>query len=457
MTRRWSRRAVLRAGGAGVAGTLAGCSFLRRPPVDPDGGSVTPAAIPERGDHETIVTPRERELTVAHWLNRPAHLAGYEALVRTFVDALGEVQVYPASGGGIRLTDGGLARYVRNDFAPGIWQDEPGGKLLSLADEGLLVDIGDTVWDRGDLESGYPEAVAAVARPTGEYVAVPWYGERLNNLFYNPSVLDAAGVDLSAVESPHDLQRACETIATETEATPLAQSTGRPWPLGHLFESVLLAQAGPSTVEAILAGDITAPARRTVRDALETVAKLRQYLPGDAVTLDIETIVDRVVSGSAAMTVCGDRAVGGPTATVGFANHEDAEFGHTWAHMPVPGTTDVFLFTAQSFVAPVNNPTPTLATWWLALCGSPLGQRRYSAAAGTIPLRTDTSGRGLSTFARRQFDAYRHASTLFPSITEGLVLPPESYSEYLTAMFRFANEWDVEATAGKVTAALAGR
>ena len=456
MTRERSRRDLLCAGSALLAGALAGCSaFGGEGGGDTSTDTTTPAEVPEIQQF-TLTPAPERRLTVAHWLRRPDEQAGFDSMVAGFTESLPEIRVTPPSGSGISLTEGGLERRISRGYPPSIWQSEPGGGLGSLVDGDLLIDIESSVWDTGGLKAAYPDDVEALAGPGEGYYAMPFHGDGLANLFYNPDILDAAGVDPDAMDRPQDFLAAVETIAAETNATPLVQSTGTPWQVGHIFESVLLGQAGIEGVRRIHNQADDERVGQAIEDALAVVAPLQQYLPDDAEDIGWESAIDRVLDGRAAMTVCGDWAVGGPTADAGITSREDGTRGQNWDQMPMPGTTDGFLFTADAFVAPANNPTPQTSRQWLRYCGSAVGQRRFCAEAGSIPLRSGVSADALPAFTRQQYQRYLDADARVPSLIDGLVLSPADYTPYLTAMFRFVNEWDAEGTATELRTILQG-
>lgn len=455
MTGRRSRRAVLGAGLA-LASALAGCSDTGSSRVERE--TVTPAPVP---NIETATpTPRPPFLvagsdfdgptiTVAHSLSGPARLAGFRSLVEGF-QAEHDIGVRWPGGTSISLTRHGMAKRVDRGYPPSVWQTDAGDGATELVARDLLIDIEERVWAAAGLFDAYPAGVRAIAGPDEHVVAVPWAGERLNTLFFNRSVLDAAGVDPTEIDDVAGFRSALETIAAETDATPLSHPADWPWRTGHLFESVLLSQAGPETYRRLSIGAITATEREALRDALAAVASLQPYVSADARDLQWPAAVRRVASGEAATTVCGGRAVSTPAAETGF----DADGGREWGHVPFPGTDEVFHFDAPAFVAPRNNPTPERTVTFLRFCASAHGQRHFSEAAGTIPLRTDADVSDLSPFQRGQFDAYTDAATHTPSITTGLTIDGQAYADVLTALFRFAADWDVETTTDRLVAAL---
>jgi len=448
-------RRVLLAGAAGLAGSLAGCSLVGGPAEDTSRGTtVTAAPVPTVEEPVTVDTEAERDLTVAHWLQDPDERAAFEAMADPFRAEIG-VDVRPPGGRSVSFTRNGMAERVERGYPPGIWQTDPGARLAWPVERDLLWPVAGAVWRDRDVRLGYPDALEALATFGGRHVAVPWHGERLNNLFFDPRVFDRAGLDPAAVATG-DLLDVVATVAAETDATPIVQSTGAPWQVGQLFEALVIAQDGGDTFRRLLAGwddDLTRPA---VREALGTVADLAEHFPSDTDEIDRGMAVERVLDGTAAMTVAGDRAVGGPAAETGFAARSDARYGEDWDRVSVPGTGEVFLFTTTSFVAPRNNPTPDLSRSWLEYVAGPAAQQRFCTRSGTVPLRFDVDPGPLPAFARSQFEDYRRLGARLPSLTHGLAVPEAGYRAFLTAIYEFTGDWAVERAADRILAAVGG-
>lgn len=446
-----SRRRLLRTAGATLAGGLAGCSFLgAQSEPGSDDGTVTPAPVPTADDRGPETPESIRILQILQWLTMPDERAGYDAMAEGFTKDLPNVQIRAPTARGLRFTEGRIIERIERGYPPAIWQRRPGEQLDALVERELLTDIESSVWAAGGLHSVYPEAVTALSGPGDSYVAVPWSGERLNNLFYNPAVLERAGVDPTALTGPRAFVEALSTIDAETEATPLAQSTTRPWLLGYLFENVLVGILGPETVRELSSGTAELESLEGISTTLELLASIREYVPEDANRIGWEQSVGRVLAGEAAMMVGGDWVVGGAETRNGIRAYSDAQFGRDWQHTVFPGTDGVVQFTADGFVAPVNNPTPELSIQWLRYCASTTGQRRYTSHSGTIPLRTDVQPTVLDPFARGQYRAYRDSATRLPSLTSGHVLTAGAHSAYLSALYDFGKSWDVRTTTGQL-------
>jgi len=436
---RRSRRAVL-GGAAGVAGLLAGCSGLGG-----DYETVTPAAVPTESGEPSQSFDGE-VLTVAHWLSESGEAAGYEALVDRFNGAVPGARVEPSSGTGLSLVERGLEGRVERGDPPSIWQAEAGADLLSLVRQSYLLDVTESVWEQGGLREAYPEDVRRAVRTDGTHVSVPWTGRRVNTLFYNPDVLEAAGVDAERLDGPPALNDALETIAAETETVPLSWPGAVPWQVGQLFEGVLLARTGVEQYREGLTAGFDRSAVETAIETVRTIASSAEESGGWVRT------ASRLVEGEVGMVVASGRLVGGNASTTGLATREDATYGTDWDVTALPGTAGTVQFSATAFAPPVENPTPELTERWLRFVGASTPQRIYSAAAGSIPLRADVEPAGMTDYTTDQYEAYRSAEVRLPSITNRLVLPPEAHVEYLKALFQFGDGDEAAVTEGLVSA-----
>jgi glucose/mannose transport system substrate-binding protein len=466
MDRELSRRGLL-AGTAGLAGALAGCSFGGREPSDSDLG-VTPASVPtvdtpdpesnvrEPGSGGGSYEPESSSavLSVAHWNQRPDLQSGFAVMAEGFLAGEPDVELEIEERRGILLSRQAIKQRARRGSPPSIWQSEPGGILRGLADADLLMDITDDVWRDYRVRRTYPHAVARTARPGGTHVAVPWYGVRLNNLFYDRATVEAAGVDPTSVETTRGFLEVLGAVERETEATPLALGLAQPWQIAQLFETVLLARTGPVGIRQIRTGALADETAAAITEALGTVAELAAFFPEDAGELDWMGAVERVREGRAAATVARGTAVTGQNTGLGLGDRNSDPGERSWVHTVFPGTEDCFQYTAQSFVGPVNNPSPSATRRWLRYCATASAQRRFSAVAGTVPLRIDIAPETLNTFTRGQYRDYRNAAAYVPSVAHGLAVPGPVFQQYLTALVEFAGTWNVEETADRLVAAL---
>lgn len=166
---------------------------------------------------------------------------------------------------------------------------------------------------------------------------------RVNEIFFNPSVLREAGVN--APERVEDLFALGEALARR--GIPLlAIGSKDPWTLSVLIlESLLIAQHGPDFYESYFSGQL-APDDPRLEQTLSTALRLLQYANPDRGNLRWEQAAEMVFNGRAAMTVMGDWA------RTLFDSASDVEA--RYREMTFPGTEAVFVFACNAFLLPIG-------------------------------------------------------------------------------------------------------
>jgi len=420
-----TRRRVLQgAGAAGVAG-LAGCLG--------GGGSNEP-------------------MELVHWWTAGGEQDALQALVEGFREEYDysedDIENNPAPGGaGSALTTEIQSRVQEGD-PPSTFQIWPGQSLTPYTDADLLNDIGDSVWT-DDLRNNYRDGVQSLAQFDGTYVAVPLNIHRLNNLFYNVSVLEDAGVDPSSIDGHDALLDALDAVASETDATPMAHQTQFVWSTLQLWENVFLAQQGVDAFEDLLAGNAGSH-EDAINDALSAVDEFREYFPSNSGSISWDEGNSDVISGDAAFIHQGDWAAGQYRSADGF------EFGDDWDHVPYPGTEGVYVVVTDSFVNPTDNPSPSKTEEFLSYCGSRDAQVRFNTLKGSIPPRTDVDMGEFGPFLTRQFDQFTSSDAQPATIAHGTGVSPGVKTAAEGAFSEFLENFDVEQTTSALVDALGG-
>jgi glucose/mannose transport system substrate-binding protein len=436
------------AGAAGIAG-CGGDTPGGDEEDDPESTAPPPATEtdPRTADRvttetETTETPEESEgtaqLQALHVEASGDYRAAMTALFDGFETAHPDVSV--AEDTGRRNVEAVVRNRLESGDPPGTWLDWPGASLTPYRDDLGAIEGG--VWDEATA-AAYPPELRRLVRSDGEYVAVPIYVHRVNNLFYNTAVVERAGVDPGALSTPEDLLDAFAAVAAETDAAPLSHPTVG-WTTVQLWETVLLGQAGPEGYEAFVAGEGD---RAAVESALETLTDYREFYPADASSVAFPEANARVTNGDAAFIQQGDWAASAYRADNGF------EYGEDWGRIPFPGTDGSYLLNVEAFVHPDPNPTPEATTAFLAYCAGPAAQRRYSRVRGSVPPRTDVDLGEYPAFQRDQYGDYRSASARPPSIIHGLAVESSVADSITEALVAFAEGTDVGTTADALLAA----
>ena len=419
-----SRRSYLKA--AGVAGSAGLFGF-----------SIAGGAAAQQGNFEII-----------HWWTAGGEEQAISSLIEGFEEQYPDVQVQnnPAPGGAGSALDTVIRNRVLNRNPPSTFQIWPGRALNPYVEGNVLVDIGDSVWTQ-EVRDAYRDGVEQLARPQGNYVAVPINIHRLNNLFFNTEVLDSAGVDPTTISDAQGLLEAMRTVQQQTDATPMAQQTQTPWSTVQLWENVFLAQYGVDPyVDLTNQGNVSAHEQQ-VRDSLSLVAEYREFFPQDAGSLSWDQANSRIIQGDAAFIHQGDWAAGQYISSEGFNYQEN------WDYVPFPGTQGVYQVVVDSFVMPKPNPTPEITRNWLSYCATVDAQVRFNPPKGSIPPRTDVPTDPFGPFLTQQISDFRDSNAQPSSIAHGSAVTPEVKSNVEGAFAGFIESWNVDRTYNQLQSA----
>jgi glucose/mannose transport system substrate-binding protein len=378
------------------------------------------------------------ELEIVHWWTAGGEEDAYNALLDGFREAQPDIEIVdnPAPGGAGSAIDTVIQNRVIDGNPPSTFQIWPGQALTPYTDEGLLEPIGDSVWDE-EMRDAYLDGVLDLAQPAGDLVAVPINIHRLNNLFYNVSVLDDAGVDPTAIADPQGLLDAMETVAAETDATPMAHQTQAPWSSLQLWESIFIGQQNVEEYQTLLGGDV-ASMEDAVRSALDTLASYADYYPEDAGSISWDQGNNDVIAGDAAFLHQGDWAAGQ------YGSAEDFAFGDDWDMVAFPGTEGVYHSVIDSFVFPTNNPSPEATEAFLNYAGTVDAQERFNPVKGSIPPRTDVPMDEFGDFLTRQFEDFQNSDAQPPTIAHGTGVAPAIQSSLSEVFANFNGSLDVD-------------
>jgi glucose/mannose transport system substrate-binding protein len=409
-----TRRRYLAGVASGTAAALAGCGSLL-------GG----------GESGT--------LEVAHWWAEGDGNKAINALIEGFKEEYPDVDMdenLVAGGAGDNLRDNIRTR-IQNENPPSTWQTWPGAELQPFVEADLLNDISDSVWSENGMEDAYLQGPKDAAKFDGNYVTVPLNIHRLNNLFYNQSVVDEAGVDPASAETPGDLLDVMATIQEETDATPMAHQTSAPWSSLQLWASILLGQSGADTYQSFIEGNVS-DNESAIRSALETLGEYAEYFNEDAGSVNFTEANNMIIDGDAAFIHQGDWAAGAYRGTEDFAYEED------WGHTVFPGTDGLYALNMDSFPMPVNNPSPDATKKFLRYVGTVDAQERFNPRKGSIPPRTDVPDDEFGPFLTEQKADFAEADATPYSVTHGGV-GPDILSSLKSAISAFNQNGDVDA------------
>ncbi|GAA3756655.1 glucose/mannose transport system substrate-binding protein [Spinactinospora alkalitolerans] len=320
------------------------------------------------------------QVEVFSWWTGGGEEAGLNALIEKFQEDNPDIEFVNAAvaGGSGTNAQAVLEGRLQSQDPPDSFQGHAGAELQDYIEAGYLQPL-DDFYDEHGLREAYPEQLIDQISYDGSIYSVPVNVHRSNVLWYNPSVLDEAGVD-GAPETLDEFIDDLRTIEEETDVIPLA--VGAQWTVDHLLESVLLGELGVEAYNALWepGADWSTP---EVQTALERFDEILQYSQEESASEDWQEASKRVVDGEAAFNIMGDWAAGYFVNDLGMTEGED----FAWA--PSPGTDGAYMWLSDSFTLPEGAPNQEAALTWLELVSSQEGQDIFNPLKGSIPARTD--------------------------------------------------------------------
>ena len=366
-------------------------------------------------------------LTVLHWWTSAGE--------RLAVDDLGQYlltqgitwrnEAVPGGGGAA------AAKVLKTRLLAG---DPPDAAQLIGPALGEWADLGvvrrlDDVAARGRWQQVmFPEVLQTVRRGR-EVLAAPLGVHRINWLYYDLAVWNRLG--LSVPEQLDDLEPLAATLRANG-IVPFAWSD-EPWQLATVFESLLLAEAGPDAYRELAAGRRwqlwqAAPVARAL-DRLRWLRGLNGTVPGEQPWTES---AKQLYQGRAAMLVMGDW-VAGELLAWGAVPMKD--FGCT----ALPGTSNTHLYSIDT-LAMLSGRAHRGAEQdrFADAVTRPAAQLVYNRAKGSVPVRSDIDPRSLDPCA---FESWvllaRPHSRKVPSIAHRMSAPDAVKDALAAELHRF--------------------
>jgi glucose/mannose transport system substrate-binding protein len=367
---------------------------------------------------ETAEEPAGAATTVEvfSWWVGPGEADGLAAMVEVFNEMYPDIEFENAAvagGAGTNARAVLATRLAAND-PPDSWQAHAGQEIIGTYVAANQVEPLDDLFSSLGLNDVLPETLIPLISQDGSPYSVPVNIHRSNVMWYNPSVLEEAGV--TAVPTTYEeFFAACDLI---TAAGKTCLALGPQWTAMHLFENVLLGTLGADAYSALWTGEGDWNSAE-VTTAIQNFATALTYVNSDHASMnDWQPAAQLMTNGDAAFNIMGDWAYGY------FANPDPnglALTPHTdfdWA--PPPGTDGVFLFLADSFVKPANGKIPAGTDAWLTVAASKEGQEAFNPLKGSICARTDCDPSLFSEYSQAAADDWS-TDTVAGSLTHGVV------------------------------------
>jgi glucose/mannose transport system substrate-binding protein len=391
----------------------------------------TPTQAPPAATEAPVVTEApaaQSQVEVFSWWVGPGEADGLAAMVTVFDAQYPNIEFVNAAvaGGAGTNAKAILATRLSAGDAPDSWQAHAGEATFAYADAQQIQPL-DDFFKSSDFGAALPASLLPLISKDGHPYSVPVNIHRSNVMWYNPTVLQDAGV--TAVPTTYDeFFAACDKIVA---AGKTCLALGPAWTAEHLFENVMLGTLGADGWSGLWTGEADWGSPE-VTTALENYAKTLSYANSDHDSLsDWQPAAQLMTNGDAAFNIMGDWAYGyfANPAPNGLALTPHTDFD--WA--PPPGTDGLFLFLADSFVMPANAKHPDETTAWLTVAASKAGQEAFNPLKGSICARTDCDQSLFSEYSQNAAKDWA-SNTVVGSLTHEVVGNPSWDSKVATAL-----------------------
>jgi len=386
------------------------------------------------------------QVEVFTWWATGTEKVGLDALVDVFTEQYPDIRFVNATvaGGAGSNAKNALAQRLDDGDPPDTFQAHAGAELTDYIEAGQLQDLSG-FYAAKELDDVFPETLIDLLTVDGAIYSVPTNIHRANVVWANTEVLAAAGIDPNVPPAGldawmDDLRR----LREEGVAVPLA--LGTEWTQLQLFETVLLADLGAAGYSGLWTGETPWDAPG-VAAAVAHYDELLDYVNSDFAGLDWDTATQIVVTGNAGYIVMGDWA------EVAFAQ-AGWTYGDEYTTFPVPGTSGVFDFLADSFVLTVGAPHPVATEDWLTTLSSVEGQQAFNLAKGSIPARTDVDSSEYPAYQQTALASFAE-DTIVSSLAHGAAADIAWSSAISDAVSRFGTDRNADAFRQSLLAAAA--
>lgn len=345
-----------------------------------------------------------KQLEIFSWLTAGSEKSSLDKLLGVVQTRVPGIQIRNAAQDEPQTARDLLKERMAQNLPPDSFQVISGADIKEWIKKGALEPIDSLAASEG-WNNSIPSAVLeSVKGPDGKLYGAPLNTERDNTLFYNKTLME--GMD------PPKTVAQFLTVAAALKAkgvTPLTVPAKAGWTIASMvFESVLVAEAGPTFYKEYLEGKKAADAPE-MRAALEGVAKMLDYSADTRGGKTWTDSVKDVCNGDAAMIVLPD-----------FIKGEFASQCPNTAvdYVPMEGATPTFVFVGIAFPLVVGAPHRSMAIEFLKTVGSKAGQDAFNPTKGSVGVRTDLSREGLDAISQKtllQFEQSAGGAGLVPA------------------------------------------
>ena len=409
-------------------------------PAEEEAAPATEGEAPaeEVAPAEAEAAPAEEganQLEFYSWWTAGGEADGLNAMYEVFKQMYPDVEIINATvaGGAGSNAKAVLATRMQAGDPPDSFQVHAGHELIDtwvVADKMEPVTF---IFEENDWMDVYPQGVIDILSYEGEIWSIPVNIHRSNVMWYNPAIFEENG--LTAPTTFDEFFAVADTLKA-AGVTPLGLGDNGIWASTHLFENVLLGVLGPEGYRGLWTGE-TDWNSAEVTTALETFARMLEYVNEDHAALSWDQAAQLVADGDAAMTIMGDWANGYFT-SIDLAPNEG------YGYAPSPGTDGVFMMLSDTFSLPQGAPNRDNAVKWLTLAGSKEGQDAFNPLKGSISPRTDSDRTLYDAYLQSAMDDFA-SNEITPSLAHGAAASEGWVTAFNDVMTLFVTDKDVAA------------
>lgn len=401
------------------------------------------AATPALAPLLTSCSSDTNQVEVFTWWTGPGEGEGLAELERLYSEANSDVEFVNAAiaGGSGDQAKAALATRLQASDPPDSFQGHAGEELADYIENGVIEDLSELFEAQGWNDVMHPGLMENITRD-GKVYAVPVNIHRANLLWYNPSILEEA-----RLEVPQTWDELIEQEEALSEQGVATLSIASAWTQLHLLETVLLGELGADAYNGLWDGTIGWQSAEVIA-ALETFSAVIGVSNISEAAADWQPQLDRLMEGTAAYAVMGDWVYSYLTTNQGKA------FGTDYSVAETPGSVGVFDYLSDAFTLPVGAKNRENAEGWLQVCASVEGQDAFNTKKGSLPARIDTDQSLYTDYLEWNLGQWLDESTVVVgSLAHGAVARPGWMTEIQTQLGEFVQDSDAVAFADAVALA----
>jgi len=386
----------------------------------------------------------KKEFEFFSWWTGGGDSEGKEALLKLYADENPDIKVVDSAvaGGAGTNAQAELANRLLADNPPDSYQRHA-GKELAADIEADEVEPLDSLYDDEGWKDVFPESLLDLITVDGKLYSVPVNIHRSNVLWYNPAVLEEAGIAAPPKTWDEFLSQA-KTLEAKGKT---ALTIGPLWTQEHLLENVLLGELGADTYSGLWDGSTDWESADVIA-ALDKYTEILKHSNIDSAAADWQPAIDPIIEGDAAYNVMGDWA------DTYFRVEKKLKWETDYNATTAPGTAGMFNFLSDTFTLPKGAKHRDAAMTWLKLAGSKEGQDAFNPVKGSIPARTDGDASLYTGYLKTPFEDWTNPqTTIVGSLAHGVVADNAWKTEIDSALQEFVEGGNSKDFAAAVTSA----